>query len=85
VCGLGLTKWKSEWDQTIKVSITKLLFPKIADRLKLKMNVTPIITGNGDIESDLCGYRMVIPANAENKQQTTYCLTVNYLSWKERD
>ena len=47
--------WQSEWDSTTKGTITKLYFPKIADRLKLKINVTPnfttMVTGHGNIKS----------------------------------
>jgi len=35
------TKWQIEWDRTTKDVATKLYFPKVADRLKLKINVTP--------------------------------------------
>jgi len=35
------TKWQIEWDSTTKGATTKLYFPKVADRLKLKINVTP--------------------------------------------
>ena len=39
------TKWQSEWDITTKGAITKTFFPpKIADRLKLKIDVTPDFT-----------------------------------------
>ena len=37
---------------------TKLHFPKVADRLKLKINVTPnltmMVTGHGNIKSHTC-------------------------------
>ena len=49
--------WQSEWDSTTKGAITKLYFPKIADRLKLKINVTPnfttMVTAHGNIKSYL--------------------------------
>jgi hypothetical protein len=35
------TIWQIEWDRTTKDVATKLYFPKVADRLKLKINVTP--------------------------------------------
>jgi hypothetical protein len=51
---LSVIKWQSEWDQTTKGAITKSFFPKIADRLKLKINVTPnfttMVTGHGNIK-----------------------------------
>jgi hypothetical protein len=36
----SVTKWQGEWDHTTKGAITKYFFPKIADRLKLKINIT---------------------------------------------
>ena len=36
--------WLTEWDSTTKGAITKLYFPKIADRLNLKFIVTPNFT-----------------------------------------
>jgi len=47
------TKWHIEWDLTAKGVTTKLYFPKVADRLKLKIRVTPnltmMVTGHGNI------------------------------------
>ena len=55
--GYSETKWQTEWDRTIKGLTTKLCFPKVADRLKLKINVTPnltmMVTGHGNIKSYL--------------------------------
>ena len=48
------TKWQSEWDITTKGAITKTFFPKITDRLKLNINVTPnftMVTAHGNIKS----------------------------------
>ena len=51
------TKWQIEWDRTTKGVTTKLYFPKVADRLKSKINVTPnltmMVTGHGNIKSYL--------------------------------
>ena len=44
----GATKWQSEWDITTKGAITKTFFPNITDRLKLKINVTPNFTNDGN-------------------------------------
>jgi len=41
-------KWQIEWDRTTKGATTKLYFPKVADRLKLKTNVTPEPYNDGD-------------------------------------
>jgi len=50
----SVTKWQGEWDYTTKGANTKYFFPKIADRLKLKINVTPnfktMVTGHGNIK-----------------------------------
>ena len=47
------TKWEIEWDRTTKCVTMKLYFPKVADRLQLKINVTPnltvMVTGHGSI------------------------------------
>jgi len=55
--------WQSEWDSTVKGAITKLYFPKIADRLILKINVTPnfttMVTGHGNIKSYLYKYKII--------------------------
>jgi hypothetical protein len=51
---LNVTKWQSEWDQTIKGATRKSFFPRRADRLKLKTNVTPslttMVTGHGNVK-----------------------------------
>ena len=51
---------KTEWDCTTKCAITKLYFLKIADRLKLKINVTPnfttLVTGHGNIRA----YKIIV-------------------------
>jgi uncharacterized membrane protein YheB (UPF0754 family) len=48
------TKWQGEWNHTTKGATTKLFFPKIADRLKLKINltstITTMVTGHGNIK-----------------------------------
>ena len=60
---LSVTKWQSEWDLTTKGAITKSFFPKIADRLKLKINVRPnfttMVTGHGNIKSYLHKYKIL--------------------------
>ena len=59
----SVTKWQSEWDNTTKGSITKSFFHKIADRLKTKINVTPIlttmVTGHCNIKSYLHKYKIL--------------------------
>ena len=57
------TKWQIEWDRTTKGATTKLYFPEVADRLKLKINVTPnltmVVTGHGNIKSYLYKYKII--------------------------
>jgi hypothetical protein len=56
-------KLKTEWDCSTKGAITNLYFPKITDRLKLKINVTPIFTtllpGHGNIKSYVHRYKIM--------------------------
>jgi len=47
--------WQREWTETTKGAITKAFFPKIEDRLKFRLNVTPnfvaIVTRYGNIKA----------------------------------
>jgi len=56
-------KWQTEWDRTTKGVTTKLYLPKVADRLKLKISVTPnrtmMATGHGNIKTYLYKYKIV--------------------------
>jgi hypothetical protein len=60
---LSVTKWQSEWDNTTKGAITKSFFPKIVDKLKSKINITPnfttMVTGHGNIKSYLYKYKIL--------------------------
>jgi len=71
------TKWQGDWDHTTKGAITKTFSPKIAKRLKLKINITPnfitMVTGHGNIKSYLYkiqnyGQPNVLLQKKENKQ-----------------
>jgi len=57
----SVQKWQNEWERSSKGVITKSFFPKIADRLKLRINATPnftaIKTGHGNIENILLQVR----------------------------
>jgi len=57
----SVTKWQGEWDNTTKGAITKTFFPKITDRLKLKINVTPnftmMVKGHGNIKAYLYRFK----------------------------
>jgi hypothetical protein len=37
-------KWQKEWEECIKATITKEFIPKVHDRQKLKLYITPILT-----------------------------------------
>jgi len=58
----SVTKWQGEWDNTTKGAITKSFFPKIVDRLKLKINVTSnfttMVTGHGNIKAYLYRFKI---------------------------
>ena len=55
--------WQREWTETTKGAITKAFFPKIDDRLKLRLNITPkftaIVTGHGNIKAYLHKYKII--------------------------
>jgi len=65
----------TEWDCKTKSAITKLYFPKIADRLKLKINVTPnfttLVTGHGNIRSYLYKYKIIDSPTCSCKKRRT--------------
>jgi len=56
-------QWQNEWERSSKGVITKSVFPKIADRLELRINATPkfttIVTGHGNIKTYLYKYKIV--------------------------
>ena len=58
----SVEQWQTEWERTTKGVITNFFFPKIADRLKLKISATPkftaIITGHGNIRTYLDKYKI---------------------------
>jgi hypothetical protein len=59
----NVKKWQTEWDCSTKGTITKLFFPKISERLKLKINITPnfttMVSGHGNIKSYLYKYKII--------------------------
>jgi len=59
----SLKWWQREWMETTKGSITKTFFPKIEDRLQLRLNATPkftaIGTGHGNIKDYLHKYKII--------------------------
>jgi len=59
----SIQQWQTEWERSLKIAITKSLFPKIEDRLKLRLNAAPdftaIVTGHGNIKSYLYKYKII--------------------------
>ena len=74
---LSVEKWQMEWDRSTKGQITKQYFPNIADRLKIKLNLTHnfilMVTGHGEINSYLHRFKIsekpLCPCG--NQDQTT--------------
>jgi len=88
------TKWQIELDCTTKVLTTNLYFPKVADRLKLKIRVTPNFTmmmiGHGNIKtySYLYKYKIIYSSICTCKigeQTTDHLLSECDLVKQERD
>jgi len=52
----SVKQWQNEWERSSK-AVIKSFFPKIADRLKLRISATPnfttIVTGHGSIKTYL--------------------------------
>jgi ribonuclease HI len=56
-------KWQQEWETCMKAAITKKFFPHVQDRLKLKINITPIFavitTGHGKTRAYLHRFKLM--------------------------
>ena len=59
----SVKQWQSEWKRTPKGAKTKSFFPKIADRLKLRINAAPnfttIVSAHGNIKTYLFKYNII--------------------------
>ena len=61
----SVKQWQNEWERSSKGVITKSFFPKIPDRLKLRINATPpphfttTVTGHGNIKAYLYKYKII--------------------------
>ena len=72
--------WQREWTEITKGAITKAFFPKIEDRLKFRINVTPnftaIVTGHGNIKAYLHKYKKIrrpnVPLQKRSANGATY-------------
>ena len=53
----SIEKWQQQWDNSIKVSVTKEFFPNIMESLKMKINLTPnfpaMVTAHGKTRSSV--------------------------------
>jgi len=53
--GISVEKWQREWDQTTNGRTMKEYFLVVAERLKMKINITQnftsMVTGHGNIRS----------------------------------
>ena len=88
----SVAKWRSEWDRTTTGAIMKLFFPKIAERFKLKINVTPnfttMVTRHGNIKSYLHKYKILDSPTCSCKsgeQTVDHTLYDSKLLEQERD
>jgi len=61
--GISVEKWQREWDQTTKGRTTKEYFPVVAERLKMKINITQnftsMVKGHGNIRSNLHRFKII--------------------------
>ena len=59
----SVEKWQRDWVHTTKGQITKEYFPTVADRLKVKINLsnnfTTMVTGHGNIKSYLYRFKIL--------------------------
>jgi ribonuclease HI len=88
----SLIKWRIEWDKTMKEQITKLFFPVIRDRLKIKIKMSPIfttmITGHGNLKSYLHKFKIIESPTCpcgKSEQTIDHFLFQCELLGKERD
>jgi len=69
--------WQREWEKTNKGGITNEYFPKVAERLHTKINLTQnfttVIMGHGNIKSYLHRFKIIDTPNCPcgNGNQTT--------------
>ena len=70
-------QWQSEWENTTKGATTKLFFPKVEYRFKIRINTAPkftTITRHGNIKSYLYKCKM-ITRSVSVKMVTKRCNT----------
>jgi ribonuclease HI len=78
-------KWQRKWEECTKARITKEFFPRVHDRQKLKIDITPILTtmmtGHGKTRAYLHRFKILEHANCpcDNGDQTIE-LELNWFS-----
>jgi hypothetical protein len=88
----SVRKWQREWTRTTKGRTTKEFFPDVAERLKMKINLTQnfttIVTGQGKTRAYLHRFKIVekptCPCGKED-QTTDHLIFECELLTKERD
>jgi ribonuclease HI len=85
-------QWQTEWESTIKGSTTRSFFPKIEDRLRLRITPTPnfttLVTGHGNLKNYLHKYKIIDnpQCNCNKGEQTVEHIIYNCeLQDQERD
>ena len=69
-------KWQKEWEECANAGITSFFFPKVHDRQKLKIYITPIltamVTGHGKTRAYLHRFKILEHSNCHcgNTDQT---------------
>ena len=71
-----ILKWQKTWEESTNAAQTKQFFPKVSDRLKLKIAVNPnftaIVTGHGKTRAHLQRFKLLGSATCPcGKDQTT--------------
>jgi hypothetical protein len=70
--------WQKEWEECTKTRTTKEFFPKVQDRQKLEIDVTPtaMVTGHGKTRFYLHRFKVLEKADCPcgNGNQTSYHL-----------
>jgi len=76
--GISVEKWQREWEQSTKGRTTKEYFPKVAERLKMEINLTQnfttIVTGHSKTRTYLHLFKIIETPTCPcgTRDQTTY-------------
>src|SRR5215510_15212096 len=87
-----INKWQRKWTQTCKGKTTKEYFPDVAERLKMKLqlthNFTAIITGHGKTRAYLQRFKIIKEPTCpcgKGAQTTDHLIYTCEVLTKERD